>query len=274
MTSLQEQKPATGGVAVTKKQKKEQMEELSTIQAQLDVSVSLARNQIQSWMTLDDYPSDDEDTKSVAASEMKARQPGLGLGAKFISHKDAMRHVPLNAFESKLKRQLTGGKVAADQQRQDGALPDKYQEHKMMMAAKRKEQQEREEEEEDSRTRTISRNATTVSTLPPSSSSTPTTSQSSPPANGSSKGPAMKQHGNRKMPAIHPALLKGNPPSDASHSSSPTVQQSAPPATGGSKGGAKKRAGDFFSMYMNERAEKMAKKQKRAQAKRDDSDDD
>ncbi|KAF9154342.1 hypothetical protein DFQ26_000259, partial [Actinomortierella ambigua] len=76
MTSQQEQKAVAGGVAVTKKQKKEQMDQLSTIQAQLDVSVSLARNQIKSWMVLDDYPSDEEDTKSVAASEMKARQPG------------------------------------------------------------------------------------------------------------------------------------------------------------------------------------------------------
>ncbi|KAF9158527.1 hypothetical protein DFQ26_007526 [Actinomortierella ambigua] len=200
-----------------------------------------------------------------------------------------MRHVPLNAFESKLKRQLTGGRVAADQQRQEGALPDKYQEHKMMMAAMRREQQEREEEEEDSRTRTISKGASSgPTTVATSTSSTPAKTKSTPPksesptvADGSSKAPALKQHGNRKMPAVHPALLKGNPPAgshNASHPSTSANHQSASSTAGASIGGGgsgkNKRTGDFFSMYMNERAEKMAKKQKRAQAKRDDSDDD
>ncbi|KAG0238297.1 hypothetical protein BGW41_008210 [Actinomortierella wolfii] len=287
MASEQEQKALAGGVAVTKKQKKEQLEALAALQAQLDVSVSLARNQVRSWMNLDDYPSDDEDTKSVAASEMKARQPGLGLGAKYISHKEAMRHVPLNAFESKLKRQLTGGKVAADQQRQDNALPDKYQEHKMMLAAKRREQQEKEEEEEDSRTRTISKSAPVVSTAntsassttpPPAKPSNGAAETSDASTNGASVEAGTKKQGNRKMPAIHPALLKGNPPpgsQDAlqqSHSASPKSVPKVASIGGGS--GKKKRTGDFFSMYMNERAERMAKKQKKAQAKRDDSDDD
>lgn len=73
---------STGG-HLTKKQRKEQFEALGALQTQLDVSVSLARNKVASWLSVDGFSDDEEDTKSsksgssfVAQSEIKARQPG------------------------------------------------------------------------------------------------------------------------------------------------------------------------------------------------------
>lgn len=75
---------ATAGGHLTKKQRKEQFEALGALQTQLDVSVSLARNKVASWLSVDGFSDDEEDTKSssksgnsfVDPSEIKARQPG------------------------------------------------------------------------------------------------------------------------------------------------------------------------------------------------------
>ncbi|KAG0342792.1 hypothetical protein BG000_001122 [Podila horticola] len=264
---------STGG-HLTKKQRKEQFEALGALQTQLDVSVSLARNKVASWLSVDGFSDDEEDTKStsksgnsfVAPSEIKARQPGLGLGAKYISHKDAMRHVPMNAFESKLKRQMTGGVVAAELQRQEqadkNALPDKYQEHKLMMAARRKELQEQQEDEEDSKTRNIrGGGASNISALGASSKTQQKKSMSTPvhPA-------AQPPKGGKYQPAVHPAALKA-----ATHPAAASAAVSSSPKSSGGAG--KKRTGDFFSMYMDERAQKMAKKKKKSSAKADPDDD-
>ncbi|KAF9582251.1 hypothetical protein BGW38_000451 [Lunasporangiospora selenospora] len=310
---------------MTKKQRKEHFDALGALQTQLDVSVSLARTKVASWLNTDGL-SDDEDDKARAqgrpgsfasASEMKARQPGLGLGAKYISHKDQMRHVPLNAFESKLKRQLTGGKVAADLKRYEeadkNATPDKYKEHKLMMAAKRKELQLLAEEEEDSRTRNVGGKASVTESTSKERAATP--NESRPQKNGTTtsaghsssqqqhhthqrhdKGsehnghqPKSKHHQKptaKYQAAVHPAALKA--PQLGSHtiSASPTDQANASPTSASAPSStpapsstketpSKKRPGDFFSMYMDERAEKMAKKKKKTQAKRDpDADDD
>ncbi|KAF9418340.1 hypothetical protein BGZ76_004391 [Entomortierella beljakovae] len=255
------------GGPLTKKQRKEQFDNLSTLQTQLDVSVSLARNQVSSWLNADAFSDDEEDNNSsgfTAATVIKPRQPGLGLGAKFISHKDQMRHVPMNAFESKLKRQLTGGIVASEIRRAEdaekNALPDKYMEHKLMMAARRKELQEQAEDEEDSKTRNIGGN-NSISAKKSIAVSSATSHSTSSSQKSGNHNPDSKYKA-----AVHPAAQNHSPEANKKVTeSSPTSKQSI--------GSAKKRSGDFFSMYMDERASKMAKKKKKNQAKIDPDDD-
>jgi hypothetical protein len=189
-----------------------------------------------------------------------------------------MRHVPLNAFESKLKRQLTGGKVQSEIQRAEevqgkNALPDKYMEHKMMMAARRKELRAQAEDEEDSRTRNIGNGlskkagAVVVTALPPPNAhQSPKKARSE--ANPSFKAPSQpiipdSQKKAKYQASVHPAALKAAP---SDHVLEAKAGQDA----------GKKRAGDFFSVYMDERASKMAKKKKKKKgsAKRDSDEDD
>ncbi|KAF9171857.1 hypothetical protein BGX21_009734 [Mortierella sp. AD011] len=278
------EEPTKGPVGghLTKKQRKEQFDALNTLQTQLDVSVSLARNQVSSWLNADAF-SDDEDSSSnnsgfAAATVIQPRQPGLGLGAKFISHKDQMRHDPMNAFESKLKRQLTGGIVSAEIQRAEAAeknaLPDKYKEHKLMMAARRKELQEQAEDEEDSRTRNIgggsnntTNKKTTIASEPIASAKASLVSSSKPMSSPASPSqPKKNNQGAKYQAAVHPAALKALPEEKQ-------LLESLTPASRPSTGPGKKRTGDFFSMYMDERANKMAKKKKKGQAKADPDDD-
>ena len=164
----------------------------------------------------------------------------------------------MNAFESKLKRQLTGGVVSAEVQRAElaekKALPDKYQEHKMMMAARRKELQEQAEDDEDSRTRNIAGvlNKKTEASIPKQQSpkarvSTETSTGPVPQAN-------QKQQATKYKAAVHPAALKA-----ASSDSQPSATL---PSTSAVSASTKKRPTDFFSTYMDERANKMAKKKK------------
>ncbi|KAG0259570.1 hypothetical protein BG011_002555 [Mortierella polycephala] len=276
----------TGGPVgghLTKKQRKEQFEALGALQTQLDVSVSLARSKVASWLNADAFSDDEQETSSsssatggfIASTAIKPRQPGLGLGAKFISHKDQMRHVPMNAFESKLKRQLTGGTVAADLKRAEdaekNALPDKYMEHKMMMAARRKELQEQAEDDMDSRTRnigngSIKKTVASGSGAPIKENITKPVAMATSRAMPSSQSQHTKQkhHGKKYQAAVHPAVLKSTP-------SEHHVVASSKPTHTSSAG--KKRPTDFFSQYMDERAERMAKKKKKSQAKSDPDDD-
>ncbi|KAG0295427.1 hypothetical protein BGZ98_001399 [Dissophora globulifera] len=292
-TGAQETAAATTGPVgghLTKKQRKEQFEALSTLQTQLDVSVSLARNKVTSWLNVDAF-SDDEDNSNnssgfAAATVVKPRQPGLGLGAKFISHRDQMRHVPTTAFESKLKRQLTGGIVQGEIQRAEAAdrnaLPDKYQEHKLMMAARRKELQEQAEDEEDSRTRNIGSAAGAkagTANIPPTSVHgshkhhtkaalpSPSTARSTGPShNGGVQG---KKKETKYQAAVHPAALKAGLPEQHQQQDAADKTTSGP----GSSASKKKRPTDFFSTYMDERANKIAKKKQKNSAKADPDDE-
>ncbi|KAK3822212.1 MAG: hypothetical protein JOS17DRAFT_793390 [Linnemannia elongata] len=275
------------GGHLTKKQRKEQFEALDALKTQLDVSVSLARSKVASWLNPDGFSDDEEDTSTnssgfVGSAAIKPRQPGLGLGAKYISHKDQMRHVPLNAFESKLKRQLTGGVVGAElaraEQAEKNALPDKYMEHKLMMAAKRKELQQQAEDEEDSRTRNI-----TGSGSGPSGSGAGAGGVVPKVGGGggasmvaASMGGLKKKNKEAKyQAAVHPAALKAAAAAAASGSSESATSTTATPTkpAPSSGGGNKKRPTDFFSTYMDERAGKMAKKKKKSQGKVDPDDD-
>ncbi|KAF9542697.1 hypothetical protein EC957_001752 [Mortierella hygrophila] len=280
------------GGHLTKKQRKEQFEALDALKTQLDVSVSLARSKVASWLNPEGFSDDEEDTSTnssgfVGSAAIKPRQPGLGLGAKYLSHKDQMRHVPLNAFESKLKRQLTGGVVGAElvraEQAEKNALPDKYMEHKLMMAAKRKELQEQAEDEEDSRTRNITGFGSGSSGL--GAGTGVGVGGVVPKAGGrggvstvaASMGGLKKKNKEAKyQAAVHPAAIKAAAAAAASGSlESATSTTAAPtkPAPSSGGGGNKKRPTDFFSTYMDERAVKMAKKKKKTQGKVDPDDD-
>ncbi|GJJ75827.1 hypothetical protein EMPS_08185 [Entomortierella parvispora] len=262
---------ATVGGHLTKKQRKEQFEALDALKTQLDVSVSLARSTVSSWLSADAF-SDDEDSGSSspgsfvsASAAVKPRQAGLGLGAKFISHKDAMRHVPLNAFESKLRRQLTGGVIGGEIQRQEEAdrkaLPDKYMEHKLMMAAKRKELQQQAEDEEDSRTRNIG--ATSASSSKKSSPATAPSHSSSAQSTSQKKQKSAKAY----VAAVHPSILKAA----ASEGHQASSSASSKGSNSSSSSINKKRPTDFLSTYLDQRAEKMAKKKKKGFSKGSDS---
>ncbi|KAF9125370.1 hypothetical protein BGW39_007447 [Mortierella sp. 14UC] len=257
------------GGPLTKKQRKEQFDALGALQTQLDVSVSLARSKVASWLNPEGFSDDEEDTSKsssgfTASAAIKPRQPGLGLGAKFISHKDQMRHVPLNAFETKLKRQLTGGIVGAELAKAEVAdknvLPDKYMEHKLMMAARRKELQEQAEDEEDSRTRNIAGSGTGVGSGA-GAGATSTTGKTGGVSTvaGSMGGLTKKKNKEAKyQAAVHPAAFMA---AAAAADSGPV--KSAAPAKTPISGGNKKRPTDFFSTYMDERAGRMAKKKSR-----------
>ncbi|KAG0052899.1 hypothetical protein BGZ83_001984 [Gryganskiella cystojenkinii] len=272
---------ATVGGHLTKKQRKEQFEALDALKTQLDVSVSLARTKVASWLSGDGFSDDEADNGSSSpgsfasgATVIKPRQERLGLGAKFISHKDAMRHMPANAFESKLKRQLTGGIIAGEIQRQEAAeknaLPDKYQQHKLMMAEKRREAQEQAEDEEDSRTRNIvALSSTSASVTKPTGKKMmthPSIHNKSHPAAATipSQQPKQKQD-KAYVPKVHPAALKAAPSEDLVPTSSTNTKPS------GSNNN--KRRPDFFNSFMDQRAEKMAKKKKKTQAKNDSDDE-
>jgi hypothetical protein len=66
---------------MTKKQRKEQFEALGALQTQLDVSVSLARSKVASWLNPEGFSDDDDDTPAsnsgfVGSAAIKPRQPG------------------------------------------------------------------------------------------------------------------------------------------------------------------------------------------------------
>lgn len=190
-----------------------------------------------------------------------------------------MRHVPLNAFDSKLKRQLTGGVVQSEIRRAEAAeknvLPDKYREHKTMMTARRKELQEQAEDEEDSRTRNI--NNGSIKKAGPSAPTTKhnpveaiTASRSEANTSSSKSPPQPTKPNNQKIKyqaSVHPAALKAAPSDHVLESSGSAS------AFKGGQGAGKKRPADFFSLYMDERANKMAKKKTKSSAKRDPDDD-
>jgi len=191
----------------------------------------------------------------------------LGLGAKYISHKDAMRHVPLNAFESKLRRQLTGGVIGGEIQRQEEAdrkaLPDKYMEHKLMMAAKRKELQQQAEDEEDSRTRNIGA-ASTSSAKKPTPATTPSPSSSAHSTSQKKQKPAKAY-----VAAVHPSILKAA--ASEGHQAASSNASKGSSSNNNNNNNNKKRPTDFLSTYLDQRAEKMAKKKKKGFIKGSDS---
>ncbi|KAI8967303.1 hypothetical protein BDF20DRAFT_804539, partial [Mycotypha africana] len=72
------------------------LEQNEKIKTQIDASISMARSKVHSWLgssSLGDASGDDEEVnESILASYSTGRPDRLGLGAKFISHKEAMRH--------------------------------------------------------------------------------------------------------------------------------------------------------------------------------------
>ncbi|KAL1919459.1 uncharacterized protein VTP21DRAFT_2152 [Calcarisporiella thermophila] len=76
-------------------------QDIEKLKTQLDVSVGLARSLVSSWLPPEDDPVEEE-----VVVEEKGRPARLGLGAKFITHNEATRHLASGTFESKLKRKF------------------------------------------------------------------------------------------------------------------------------------------------------------------------
>ncbi|KAJ1948035.1 hypothetical protein EC988_005335, partial [Linderina pennispora] len=97
------------------KQDKEKQQQVQEIEAQLRASANSASTLISSW--LGDSDSDSDSNATPKAREIFHGRPArLGVGAKFLSHKEMMAAQSatgiLSAEELKLKRKLTKGLVS------------------------------------------------------------------------------------------------------------------------------------------------------------------
>ncbi|KAI8985383.1 hypothetical protein BDB01DRAFT_703853, partial [Pilobolus umbonatus] len=67
-------------------------EENEKLQTQIDASIGLTRSLIESWFSdVKDDDNEAEDEK-IMTSYSTGRPDRLGLGAKYLSHAEAMRH--------------------------------------------------------------------------------------------------------------------------------------------------------------------------------------
>ncbi|KAJ1658907.1 hypothetical protein IWQ61_001936 [Dispira simplex] len=125
-----------------KKHEKEKVQALQDLQVDLDVSIYNARTLVASWLLDTNKPDDDQKTflkheqglgilsnerLAKAKDEFQGRPVRLGLGAKFITHKDALQRQFGNTPEQvipgrsqanaitdfKLKRKLVGKNSAS-----------------------------------------------------------------------------------------------------------------------------------------------------------------
>ncbi|RUP49406.1 hypothetical protein BC936DRAFT_142597 [Jimgerdemannia flammicorona] len=98
--------------------------DLETLKTQLDVSVGIARSLVASWLPPPKPGEEDEGASTgggTTASYAEGRPPRLGLGAKYLSHADATRHLAGGSatMENKLKRKILGGNQRAQAGRDD-----------------------------------------------------------------------------------------------------------------------------------------------------------
>ncbi|KAI8390284.1 hypothetical protein BD560DRAFT_380527 [Blakeslea trispora] len=78
-------------------------QENEKIQTQIDASIGVARSLIQSWLPPPkpgEKLEDEQDDLETMDKYSTGRPDRLGLGAKFLSHKDAMRHNHQNESSS------------------------------------------------------------------------------------------------------------------------------------------------------------------------------
>ncbi|KAI8051062.1 uncharacterized protein B0P05DRAFT_562812, partial [Gilbertella persicaria] len=88
---------------------KSKLEANEKIQTQIDASIGIARSLIQSWLPppqLGEKLEEDQDDLDTMDKYATGRPDRLGLGAKFLSHKDAMRHNQDGSLPSKQEIQL------------------------------------------------------------------------------------------------------------------------------------------------------------------------
>ncbi|KAI8348821.1 hypothetical protein EDC96DRAFT_520426 [Choanephora cucurbitarum] len=84
-------------------------QENEKIQTQIDASIGIARSLIQSWLPPPkpaEKLEDEQDDLETMDKYSTGRPDRLGLGAKFLSHKDAMRHSENGSLPSKQELQL------------------------------------------------------------------------------------------------------------------------------------------------------------------------
>ncbi|KAG2180216.1 hypothetical protein INT43_004005, partial [Umbelopsis isabellina] len=106
----------------SKTKKKVDTESNEVLQTQIDLSVNIARDLVNSW--LPPGGSDSEDDDAEVASYTKGRPGRIGLGASFLSHAQATRHNqpstiagPVSAAESKFRNKILNQNAAATRKR-------------------------------------------------------------------------------------------------------------------------------------------------------------
>ncbi|ORY94102.1 hypothetical protein BCR43DRAFT_461541 [Syncephalastrum racemosum] len=82
-----------------------------TLQTQIDQSVALARSVVESWLpsSADDRDEEEEQNdKSTLENYAAGRPDRLGLGAKFLSHNEAVKHQApaLSKHEQQLRNKI------------------------------------------------------------------------------------------------------------------------------------------------------------------------
>ncbi|KAI7870008.1 hypothetical protein BDF14DRAFT_1696225, partial [Spinellus fusiger] len=82
------------------------------LKTKIDASVGMARSVVHSWLPLpkEGEPVEEEE-EEVFAVHTLGRPDRLGLGAKFLSHADAMRHTPTptgSKQENQLRSKILG----------------------------------------------------------------------------------------------------------------------------------------------------------------------
>ncbi|KAI9482991.1 MAG: hypothetical protein EXX96DRAFT_556437 [Benjaminiella poitrasii] len=87
-----------------KQDKKINTEENEKLQTQIDASIGVARSLIQSWLPppkSGEKLEEDEEDNDIHTKYSTGRPDRLGLGAKFLSHAEAMRHSNNGTLPSK-----------------------------------------------------------------------------------------------------------------------------------------------------------------------------
>ncbi|KAI7907726.1 uncharacterized protein BX663DRAFT_9519 [Cokeromyces recurvatus] len=111
---------------MSKKQqnKKINTEENERLQTQIDASIGIARTLIQSWLPPPkpgEKLEDEDEDQDIYTKYSSGRPDRLGLGAKFLSHAEAMRHNNNGALPSKeelvLKNKILNQNKRASQHR-------------------------------------------------------------------------------------------------------------------------------------------------------------
>ncbi|OZJ06012.1 hypothetical protein BZG36_01091 [Bifiguratus adelaidae] len=78
---------------------------VETLQTQLTVGMGRARSLVTSWLPPEsEEDRQDEVAEQDIASFAQGRPARLGLGAKYLSHKEATKHANENDFKSKIIR--------------------------------------------------------------------------------------------------------------------------------------------------------------------------
>ncbi|KAI9496670.1 hypothetical protein BDB00DRAFT_102549 [Zychaea mexicana] len=127
------------------------LEENEILKTQIDASIGVARSLVQSWLPspkAGEKLDDTEEDEKTFSRYSTGRPDRLGLGAKFLSHKEAIQHQTptISKNELKLRNKILNQNRRADTNADDNTT-----------SAKRKHQEvsDDDDDEEESRTRSV-----------------------------------------------------------------------------------------------------------------------